>query len=122
MSERDIVERLRAGTMDFAWADLPDNAEIPAVPLLREAADEIERLREAAKGQLVVVNEAKKAIEEAEVLRDKIDGLESDLRSAVDVLFRRGDDEAREWCRLNYPTWYPRARSLTADKESSDED
>lgn len=39
-------------------------------------------------------------------LEDKIDGLESDLSSAVDVLFRRGDDEAREWVRMNYPKQY----------------
>ena len=39
-------------------------------------------------------------------LEDKIDGLESELSSAVDVLFRRGDDEAREWIRMNYPKQY----------------
>jgi hypothetical protein len=39
-------------------------------------------------------------------LEDRIDGIESDLSSAVDVLFRRGDDEAREWVRLNYPKQY----------------
>ena len=39
-------------------------------------------------------------------LEDKIDCLESDLSSAVDVLFRRGDDEAREWVRMNYPKQY----------------
>ena len=39
-------------------------------------------------------------------LEDKIDGLESELSSAVDVLFRRGDDEAREWVRMNYPKQY----------------
>lgn len=33
----------------------------------------------------------------------KIDGLESDLDSALDVLWRRGDDKAREWVRLNHP-------------------
>ncbi len=39
-------------------------------------------------------------------LEDRIDGIESDLSSAVDVLFRRGDDEAREWVRMNYPKQY----------------
>lgn len=34
---------------------------------------------------------------------DKIDGLESDLSSAIDVLWRHGDDEARTWIKLNYP-------------------
>lgn len=33
-----LVERLRAATMTFDWADLPDDALIPAVPLLRQAA------------------------------------------------------------------------------------
>jgi hypothetical protein len=42
----------------------------------------------------------------ADELEDKIDGLESELSSAVDVLFRRGDDEAREWVRMNYPKQY----------------
>jgi hypothetical protein len=42
----------------------------------------------------------------ADELEDKIDGLESDLSSAVDVLFWHGDDEAREWVRLNYPKQY----------------
>ena len=42
----------------------------------------------------------------ADELEDKIDGLESELSSAVDVLFWHGDDEAREWVRLNYPNQY----------------
>jgi len=40
----DLIERLRAATMGFDWADLPDDALIPAVPLLREAADSIASL------------------------------------------------------------------------------
>lgn len=36
-------------------------------------------------------------------IRDKIDGLEADLSSAVEVAFKRG---AEEWVRLNYPTQY----------------
>jgi hypothetical protein len=35
--------------------------------------------------------------------RDKIDGLESDLDSALDVLWRHGDREAHDWMWLNYP-------------------
>lgn len=48
-----------------------------------------------------------------EALYDKIEGLEADLESAVEVAFRRG---AVEWTRLNYPTIYARlnAASLTA--------
>ena len=39
---------------------------------------------------------------ESERLTDKIEGLEADLDSALDVLWRRGDDGAREWVRMNY--------------------
>lgn len=38
----------------------------------------------------------------AVVQSEKIDGLECDLYSAVQVAWRRG---AREWARLNYPDW-----------------
>ena len=37
--------------------------------------------------------------------QDKIDGLESDLESAIDVAFRSG---AVDWCRLNYPNQFER--------------
>jgi hypothetical protein len=37
---------------------------------------------------------------EIERLRDKVDGLESDLRCAVQVAYNRG---ATLWARLNYP-------------------
>lgn len=36
---------------------------------------------------------------------DKIEGLEADLDSAVEVAYDRG---ATEWTRLNYPTQYKR--------------
>lgn len=36
---------------------------------------------------------------------DKIEGLEADLGSAVEVAFKRG---ATEWVRLNYPEHYKR--------------
>lgn len=35
-------------------------------------------------------------------LHDKIEGLETDLRMAVQVAWRRG---AKKWARLNYPGW-----------------
>lgn len=91
--ESVIMRRLHAGRI--AGYTLPMAREIyeSCHPLIAKAAKaEIEDLK--AKN---------------ERLLDKIEGLDSDLRSAVDVLFRRGDDEAREWCRLNYPSWYPRA-------------
>jgi len=43
----DLIERLRAATMGFDWSDLSDDALIPAVPLLREAATAISQEREA---------------------------------------------------------------------------
>ncbi|NTG86147.1 hypothetical protein G6L15_08310 [Agrobacterium rhizogenes] len=42
---------------------------------------------------------------ENERLQDKVDGLEADLDSAVEVAFRHG---AHEWTRLNYPTHFER--------------
>ena len=35
-------------------------------------------------------------------LEDKVDGLESDLNSALDVLWRRGGKDARDWIWMNY--------------------
>jgi hypothetical protein len=55
-------------------------------------------------GEIIAAIEAANKL--ADELEDKIDGLESELSSAVDVLFRRGDDEAREWVRMNYPKQY----------------
>lgn len=42
---------------------------------------------------------------ERERWEDKVDGLSSDLTSAVEVAFKRG---ATEWTRLNYPEQYTR--------------
>lgn len=39
MNVADLIQRLRAATMRTDWNNLPDDACIPAVPLLREAAD-----------------------------------------------------------------------------------
>ena len=38
-------------------------------------------------------------------LEDKVDALESELTSAVEVAYRHG---AKEWVRLNYPKAYAR--------------
>lgn len=35
-------------------------------------------------------------------LQDRLDGTQCDLNGALDVLWRRGDDEARQWILLNY--------------------
>jgi len=71
-----LTEKLR----DSDWC-----AEIRAQQYMAAAAMEIEQ-RDA----------------EIERLQDKIDGLKIDLDSALNVLWRRGDDGAREWVRLNY--------------------
>jgi hypothetical protein len=55
---------------------------------------------------LAILSALDAANKRADELEDKIDGLESDISSAVDVLFWHGDDEAREWVRLNYPKQY----------------
>lgn len=40
---------------------------------------------------------------EIERLQDKVDGLDEDLMSALEMLWKRGDDQAREWVKANYP-------------------
>jgi hypothetical protein len=45
------------------------------------------------------------------ITENKIEGLESDLESAVQVAYNRG---AVEWAKLNYPTWIDR---LEANKK-----
>ena len=55
--------------------------------------------------------------DELEDARDTIDGLTSELDSAIDVLWRRGDDEARKWIALNYPNFTPVKRALPTDGE-----
>ncbi|MCS4088425.1 hypothetical protein [Rhizobium sp. BK176] len=39
------------------------------------------------------------------IVEEKIEGLESDLESAVQAAYNRG---AVEWAKLNYPTWIER--------------
>lgn len=64
--------------------------------------------------------EAEIALKNAELaearsmMRDKIEGLEADLDSAVEVAFRRG---AYEWVRLNYPDIYERLSSKEPSSE-----
>jgi hypothetical protein len=43
----DLIERLRAATMGFDWSDISDDALLPAIPLLREAATALSQEREA---------------------------------------------------------------------------
>ena len=56
-----------------------------------------------------MIDEAEKAkrslVLENAKLRDKVDGLTSDLENAVETAYKRG---ATEWCRLNYPDQYKR--------------
>lgn len=42
--------------------------------------------------------------------KDKIEGLEADLDSAIEVAWKRG---ATDWVRLNYPTHYARLSSVS---------
>ena len=54
---------------------------------------------------------------ERDRMRDKVDGLETELESAVEVAFKRG---AAEWTRLNYPEIYARQiarQALQGDTE-----
>ena len=65
-----------------------------------------ERMREWAPEKIVAMYEARRlseantSNERLEELQDKIDGLEADLESAVEVAWKRG---AKDWVILNYP-------------------
>jgi hypothetical protein len=61
-----------------------------------------------------LAQQVKGLAEDAEQKADKIEGLEADLDSAVEVAFKRG---AEEWVRLNYPKHYERLAAVKADKE-----
>lgn len=50
-----------------------------------------------------------------DLLEDKVDGLQSDLESAVQVAYNHG---AEEWARLNYPSWIER---LEVNKRAAEE-
>lgn len=52
-----------------------------------------------------------------EYLRDKVDGLEADLESAVETAFKRG---ATEWTKLNYPTLYLRLKDEVTAKDMAE--
>jgi hypothetical protein len=62
MSDDKLIERLRGGTMAFDWSDLPDDALIPAVPLLREAADTLAAKDTALAEMRVELERATKAV------------------------------------------------------------
>jgi hypothetical protein len=62
--------------------------------------------------QTFVTRMAKDIFNETQYRDDKIEGLECDLDSALDVLWRRGDDGARDWISMNYRPWLMR-RGLT---------
>lgn len=47
MDDKELIAALRNACMTFDWGDLPDDATIPAVPLLRAAADRLEALLSA---------------------------------------------------------------------------
>lgn len=62
--------------------------------------DKLRALCEEAEGKDVAIVTCPDKIT---TLIDKIEGLEADLDSAVEVAFKRG---ATEWVRLNYPVRY----------------
>lgn len=59
----------------------------------------IRRSREALKDAADYIDHAGVS---HDAMVDKIEGLEADLRLAVQVAYNRG---AQEWARLNYPQW-----------------
>ena len=83
----DLIERLRAATMGFDWSDLPDDALIPAVPLLREATTALSQEREAReKAELTLAlyeSERERWIVSADA---RIDAAEASLAEAKRLL------------------------------------
>lgn len=87
----DLIERLRAATMRFDWRDLPNDAMIPAVPLLREAATALAQEREARE-------KAEKELGiKAELLTEEF--RESARRADKIMALKRELDEARGWAK-----------------------
>ena len=136
----DLIERLRAATMGFDWSDLPDDALIPAVPLLREAADRIASLeaeRDDARQQRDEIGRAwDKADARAKEAEERAARLEKALAEAREALepfariahqFDRGnlksiakDDDKAAWgyndANLTYGD-FRRAASLCSSKD-----
>lgn len=61
--------------------------------------------RTAASAPFCAAHRDRRIIAYIEGLKDKIEGLDSDLFEAVQVAYRRG---AVDWARLNYPQWIDR--------------
>jgi hypothetical protein len=60
----ELIAALRAATMGFDWSDLPDDAAIPAIPLLRRAADHIETLEASVATLSAALEKIAKPIEQ----------------------------------------------------------
>lgn len=60
---------------------------------------------------------ARAILTERERWQDKIDGLEADLDSAVEVAWKRG---AHEWVRLNYPKHSERFAAAISEEEEEE--
>jgi ribosomal protein S12 methylthiotransferase accessory factor YcaO len=79
----DLIERLRAATMGFDWADLPDDALIPAVPLLRKAATSLSQEREAReKAEKALERQADEEDAAARAMAEVIQGLRNRATAA----------------------------------------
>lgn len=94
------MKSLQYGTVDVSPESVESEAEMSGIfkaTFIRALAADRDRLA-SENARLSAALEL--AREERD---DKVDGLESDLSSALDVLWRRGDDEARTWIKRNYP-------------------
>ena len=79
----DLIERLRAATMGFDWSDLPDDALIPAVPLLREAADRIASLEAERDDARQQRDEIGRAWDEADARAKEAEALVARMEKAL---------------------------------------
>jgi hypothetical protein len=95
--ERQAAERDALRLAILGGEDVPGVAATVSIDqCIRFLTEERQRNEWSAEQQAKLERQAA----EIEMLRDKVEGLESDLRCAVQVAYNRG---ATEWARLNYP-------------------
>ena len=111
MTEEDIeameIDWTQGVAENFERVKSAAREALEAANKLADEAERDSRNRDMWKGQCerqsVELTALRSRVDE---LEDKIDGLESELSSAIDVLFWHGDEAASEWVRLNYPKQY----------------
>jgi len=118
----DLIERLRAATMGFDWSDLPDDALILAVPLLREAVTALSQEREERDEWQRRAERAENALPgevERRAQADYVTGLEASLASLEaerDDARRQRDEIGRAWDEADARAKEAEARAASLEK------